>query len=166
MLFRSGSGKFGDLAAFSSALVLGIIGIGVAVESILRLYAPVAIHYNEAIAIAAIGLLVNIISAFVLHDGHAHTHDHDHDADHDDDDHGHDHGHAHAAHHHDHNLRAAYAHVLADAATSVGALLALIAGSIYGAAWLDPLVGLAGAVLITRWAYSLMRDSEIGRAHV
>ena len=145
--FTFGSGKFGDLAAFASALILGIIGLGVAVESGLRLYEPVAIQFGEAIVVAALGLAVNIVSAFLLQEpkthGHAHSHAHDH------------------AHHRDHNLRAAYFHVIADAATSVLALAALGAGLFFGARFLDPVVGLLGAALIVRWSYQLMRASAL-----
>lgn len=143
--FTFGSGKFGDLAAFASALILGLIGIGVGVESVLRLYAPVAIQYNEAIIVAAIGLAINIVSAFILQEPQTHDHPHPHDH----------------AHHRDHNLRAAYMHVIADAATSVLALVALMAGLFFGARWFDPAVGLLGAVMIVRWSYQLMRDSAL-----
>jgi cation diffusion facilitator family transporter len=137
--FTFGSGKFGDLAAFTSAVILGLMAFGVAYESIARLLAPVSVRYGEALPIAAIGLLVNIVSAFVLHDPHAHDH----------------------SGHHDHNLRAAYVHVLADAATSVLAILALAAGLFFGTAWLDPLVGLIGAGVIASWSYGLIRDSGL-----
>ncbi len=148
--FTFGSGKFGDLAAFASAIVLGLIAIGVAFESMQRLMAPVPVHYGDALAIAALGLLVNIASAFVLKDdGHAHEHGH---AAHDHHHHG---GHA------DHNMRAAYVHVLADAATSVLAIVALAAGLFFGIAFLDPLVGVIGAFVIASWAYGLIRDSAL-----
>jgi cation diffusion facilitator family transporter len=140
--FSFGSGKFGDLAGFSSALVLGIVAIAVAVESASRLYAPVPIQYSEAIIVAAIGLGVNIVSAFALKNDHGH-----------DGDHGHDHG------HHDNNLRAAYVHVLADAATSVLALAALVSGELFGLAVLDPVVGLLGAAVIARWSVQLLRQT-------
>jgi len=139
--FTFGSGKFGDLAAFTSAVILGLIGFGVAYESVMRLVSPVTVHYGEALPIAAIGLLVNIASAFVLHEPHEHDHDH--------------------AGHRDHNLRAAYVHVLADAATSVLAILALAAGLFFATAWLDPLVGLIGAGVIASWSYGLIRDSGL-----
>lgn len=139
--FTFGSGKFGDLAAFTSAVILGLMAFGVAYESVARLLAPVAVRYGEALPIAAIGLLVNIASAFVLHEPHDHDHDH--------------------SGHHDHNLRAAYVHVLADAATSVLAILALAAGLLFGTAWLDPLVGLIGAGVIASWSYGLIRDSGL-----
>jgi cation diffusion facilitator family transporter len=151
--FSFGSGKFGDLAGFSSALVLGIIALGIGAESATRLITPVPIHYNEAIIIAAIGLLVNIVSAYMLAD-HDHGHDHgDHDHDHD-----------HAAHeaqsgHQDLNMRAAYVHILADAATSVLAILALGAGALFGLGALDPLVGIVGALVIASWAIGLMRQA-------
>jgi cation diffusion facilitator family transporter len=143
--FSFGSGKFGDLAGFSSALFLGLVSIAVAVESATRLYTPVPIQYNEAIVVAALGLLVNIVSAFALKDGDEHGHD----------------GHAHDEAGHDNNLRAAYVHVLADAATSVLALAALVSGSIFGLAVLDPVVGLLGAVVIGRWSVQLMRQTAL-----
>ncbi|HEX3666995.1 MAG TPA: CDF family Co(II)/Ni(II) efflux transporter DmeF [Rhizomicrobium sp.] len=138
--FTFGSGKFGDLAAFTSAIVLGVIALGVAVESLERLLTPVGVDYRNALIIAAIGLAVNVICAFILADSHDH-----------------DHGHGH--HTHDHNMRAAYVHVLADAATSVLALAALAGGLFFGLRWLDPLVGLIGAGVIASWAYGLTRDS-------
>ncbi|HTT85592.1 MAG TPA: CDF family Co(II)/Ni(II) efflux transporter DmeF, partial [Rhizomicrobium sp.] len=138
--FTFGSGKFGDLAAFASAIVLGVIAIGVAVESVERLLAPVAVEYRNALVIAAIGLAVNVICAFILADSHDHDHGHD-------------------PHARDHNMRAAYVHVLADAATSVLALAALAGGLFFGAKWLDPLVGCIGAGVIASWSYGLVRDS-------
>jgi cation diffusion facilitator family transporter len=145
--FTFGSGKFGDLAGFASALILGVIALGVAVESVMRLYEPVPIRYLEAMIVAALGLGVNIVSAFMLHDDH-----HDH---HDDDDDGHAHG------HHDNNLRAAYVHVLADAATSLLALAALGLGAAFGWRALDPLVGILGAIVISRWAIDLLRQTGL-----
>ncbi|HEX3652024.1 MAG TPA: cation diffusion facilitator family transporter [Rhizomicrobium sp.] len=136
--FTFGSGKFGDLAAFSSAIVLGLIAIGVAAESIARLLHPVAIAYSSALPIAGVGLLVNLASAFILQGRE------------------HDHGHG-----HDHNLRAAYVHVVADAATSVLAIAALAAGLLFGLRWLDPIVGIAGALVIASWSYGLIRDSAM-----
>lgn len=137
--FSFGSGKFGDLAGFSSALVLGIISLAIGIDSAMRLYSPVAIHYLEAIIVAALGLGVNIISAVVLAEGQ-------HDA-------------GDSPHHHDYNLRAAYVHVLADAATSVLALIALGAGLFFGWRFLDPVVGLVGAFVIGRWSVLLMQQS-------
>jgi cation diffusion facilitator family transporter len=154
--FSFGSGKFGDLAAFASAIALGAAGLGVAIESIERLASPIAVDYRSALYIASIGLAVNLICAFILSDSHDHSHGHSH---------GHcmitttmhDHDHAHADG--DHNMRAAYVHVLADAATSMLAIVALGAGLVYGVRWLDPLVGLVGAGVIGSWAYGLVRDS-------
>jgi cation diffusion facilitator family transporter len=137
--FTFGSGKFGDLAAFASAIVLGMIALGVAFESVERLMSPVAVRYSEALPIAVLGLLVNIVSALVLHEPHRHD----------------------DAGHHDHNLRAAYLHVLADAATSVLAIGALAAGLFLGAAWFDPVVGVIGAGVIASWSYGLIRDSGL-----
>lgn len=153
--FTFGSGKFGDLAAFASAIVLGVAGLGVAVESVERLLSPVAVDYRDALLVAGIGLCVNLICAFILGGGHSHGHDHDHD-------HHHDHSHDHHAHESvDHNMRAAYVHVLADAATSLLALAALTMGLLYGVRWLDPLVGIIGAGVIGSWAYGLVRDSGL-----
>lgn len=150
--FTFGSGKFGDLAAFASAIVLGVAGLGVAVESIERLLSPVTVDYRDALLVAGIGLGVNLICAFILGGGHSHGHDHHHE-------HGHDQDQAHASV--DHNMRAAYVHVLADAATSLLALAALTMGLLYGARWLDPLVGVIGAGVIGSWAYGLIRDSGL-----
>ncbi|HEY1612250.1 MAG TPA: CDF family Co(II)/Ni(II) efflux transporter DmeF [Rhizomicrobium sp.] len=145
--FTFGTGKFGDLAAFASAVILGVLGVGVAVESIERLLSPVAVDYRSALVIAAIGLAVNLISAFILSDHHGH-----------DPEHGHAHGRAGG---HDHNMRAAYVHVLADAATSVLALGALAGGLLFGLRWLDPAIGLVGAGVIASWAFGLVRDSGL-----
>ncbi len=159
--FTFGSGKFGDLAAFASAIVLGVAGLGVAVESIERLASPVTVDYRNALLIAGIGFVVNVVCAFILGGSHNHAHDHANGHAHGD---GH-HDHAHDNHDHDahgatdHNLRAAYVHVLADAATSLLAMFALAAGLIYGVRFLDPLVGLIGAGVIGSWAYGLVRDS-------
>jgi cation diffusion facilitator family transporter len=167
--FAFGTGKFGELAAFSSAMILLIIAIQIAYESVLRLISPVPIAYGEAIAVASLGLGVNLASAWLLRDSHDHDHDHGHthghvhDQGHDDDD-DHDHGHhlAHEDHQalgHDNNLRAAYIHVLADAATSVLAIAALVIGAFSGWRWTDPVVGLVGSVVIASWASGLIRDA-------
>ncbi|KAB0503365.1 CDF family Co(II)/Ni(II) efflux transporter DmeF [Pseudomonas lini] len=145
--FSFGTGKVGDLAGFASAIVLGLVSIGIAGESIVRLFQPTTVAFTEATVIAVVGLGVNIVSAFLLAGNHGH-HGHDH----------HDHSHAHA-HHHDNNLRSAYLHVLADALTSVLAIVALLAGRYLGWVWLDPVMGIVGAIVIARWAYGLMRDS-------
>jgi cation diffusion facilitator family transporter len=149
--FTFGSGKFGDLAAFASALLLGATAITVAVESVQRLIYPQAVAYGDALLIAAIGLVVNLVSALILKDSHNHGHDHGHD---------HDHGHAHG-HGHDNNMRAAYVHVLADAATSVLAIAALAGAYYWGLGFLDPLSGLIGAFVIASWALGLIRDSSM-----
>lgn len=146
-----GAGKVGDLAGFASALILIGVALIMAWESVARLLAPTPIEYGEAIAVAALGLAVNLASAWLLRDDHAHHH------------HGHDHGHSHAGHHHhdhhDHNLRAAYLHVLADALTSVLAIVALLLGQRYGWGWLDPVMGLVGAVVIVRWGRGLLHST-------
>jgi cation diffusion facilitator family transporter len=146
--FTFGSGKFGDLAAFSSAIILGITALAVAVESIQRIVTPAGVQYGDALLIACIGLAVNLVSALILKDSH---HGHDHAQDHA---HGHSHG-------HDNNMRAAYVHVLADAATSVLAIVALACGYYFGLGILDPICGLVGAFVIASWSYGLIRDSAM-----
>jgi cation diffusion facilitator family transporter len=149
--FAFGTGKLGDLAGFTSAIVLALIALAIGYESVMRLFQPVAIRYDEAIAIAIVGLGVNLASAWLL--GGEHHHDHGHD------DHHHD-GHDHHHHdHHDHNLRAAYWHVLADALTSVLAIVGLLAARFYGWTFLDPAIGIVGAVVIARWSWGLIRDA-------
>ncbi|WP_198577646.1 CDF family Co(II)/Ni(II) efflux transporter DmeF [Caulobacter hibisci] len=152
--YSFGTGKVGDLAGFASALVLAVIAVGVGVESVRRLFEPSSIAFLEAIVIAVVGLIVNLASAALLSGGHhGHHHEHDHH-------HGHDHGHDHAhGHGHDNNLRSAYMHVLADALTSVLAIVALVAGRQFGWTWLDPLMGVVGALVIARWAWGLLRDT-------
>jgi cation diffusion facilitator family transporter len=152
--FSFGTGKVGDLAGFASALILGVVAVGIAVESVGRLLEPRHVAFSEATIVAVIGLVVNIVSALLLGGGH-HHHGHDH---HEEDGH-HDHGGHHAARHHDNNLRSAFVHVLADALTSVLAIAALLAGSYLGWVWLDPVMGLVGATVIAVWSWSLMRDT-------
>jgi cation diffusion facilitator family transporter len=154
--FSFGTGKFGDLAAFASAIILGMIALAIGYESILRLINPVAIHFKEAIPIAALGLCVNLVCAWVLGDDH-HGHDHGHDHDHGER-HGHGDDNSHGRHH-DTNLRAAYVHVLADAVTSVLAIGGLLAAWRLGWAWIDPVVGLIGTVVIASWTVSLVRTA-------
>lgn len=149
--FSLGTGKFGDLAAFSSAIILGIIALGIGYESVLRFLSPVAIHFREAIPIAAVGLCVNLASAWLLREDHGHDH-----AAHDPDHH-HDRGRA--GHHHDSNFRAAYAHVLADALVSVLTIAGLSAAWAFGWTFMDPLVGLIGMIVIASWALSLIRTA-------
>ena len=167
--FSFGTGKLGDLAGYTSAVVLAMIAILIGYESVLRFVSPVAIHYDEAIAIATVGLLVNVASVFLLGGGdHHHDHGHGHArgaAHHHGDDHHHDH---HEAHHHgqphdrthrDNNLRAAVIHVIADAAVSVLVIVGLLLARFLGWAWMDPLAGLIGAVVIASWSYALIRDT-------
>ena len=143
--FTFGSGKFGDLAAFSSAIILGVTALLVAIESIERLINPAPVAYGDALLIACIGLGVNLVTAFILKGDHSHSHGH-----------GHDH-----AHDHDNNMRAAYVHVLADAATSVLAIAALGGAYYFGWGILDPLAALVGVFVIASWAYGLIRDSAM-----
>jgi cation diffusion facilitator family transporter len=144
--FTFGTGKLGDLAGFASAVILALVALLIGWESIERLYSPVAISFPQAIAVALVGLIVNLVCAWLLRDDHSH--------------HGH-HGHAHDHHHHaaDNNLRAAYLHVLADALTSVLALAALLLGSLYAWNWTDPAMGIVGGLVIARWSWGLLRDA-------
>jgi len=137
--FSFGTGKVGELAGYTSALVLALIALLMAYESIRRLVKPVAITFDEAIAVAFLGLLVNVLSAFILRDVHT--------------------GEQRGDHHRDHNLRGAYLHVIADALTSVLAVVALTAGRFLGWLWMDPLMGIVGAVVISRWSFGLLRDT-------
>ena len=153
--FSFGTGKLGDLAGFASAIILALIALAIGYESVQRLARPVAIHLNEATLIAVVGLAVNLLSAWLLRDdayGHQHAHGHGH---------GHNHApHVHAhEHHRDHNLRSAYMHVLADALTSVLAIVALLAARFYGWVWMDPVMGIVGAGVIAAWSWSLIRAS-------
>lgn len=145
--FAFGTGKVSVLGGFASAIALIVVALVMVVESGQRILAPQPIHFNEAIGVAALGLLVNIACAFLLQGHHDHGHDHDED----------DHHHHH--HHDDHNLKAAYLHVLADALTSLLAIGALIFGKYLGWNWLDPLMGIVGALVISRWAYGLVRET-------
>lgn len=178
--FTFGTGKLGELAGFASAIVLALIALIIGWDSLARLVDPVPIHFDEAIAIAAAGLVVNLVSAWLLkddhghahgHGGHGHDHGHGHGHDHDHDhEHAHSHAspshvhapaaaHAHPQRSHDNNLRSAYVHVLADALTSVLAIAALLAGRSYGWLWADPAMGVVGALVIARWSWGLIRDS-------
>lgn len=154
--YTFGTGKLGELAGFSSAIILAIVALLIGYESVMRLASPITIRFDEAIAVAVLGLIVNLASAGLLHQGeHAHGHGHDHARDHG----SHDHDHDHDGHHHDHNLRAAYLHVLTDALTSVLAIAGLLAGRFYGWVWMDPLMGIVGAIVIMRWSVGLMRGA-------
>jgi cation diffusion facilitator family transporter len=163
--FAFGTGKLGDLAAFTSAIVLAMIALLIAYEAIERFFNPVAISFNEAIPIAVVGLLVNLVSAFLLRDDHDHHHGHQHhDDDHDDDqpDHDHDHHHdhdKHAAYRRDNNLRAAFIHIAADVVVSVLVIIGLLFARALGWLWLDPAVGLLGAIVVAAWAWSLVRSA-------
>jgi len=151
--FTFGTGKLGDLAGFASAIVLALIALLIGWESLVRLTQPIHIDFNQAIAVAVVGLGVNLVCAWLLKDDHAHHHHH-----------GHEHHHSNDEHHapgkgRDNNLRAAYLHVLADALTSVLAIVALLVGRSYGWLWADPAMGVVGALVIARWSWGLIRDS-------
>ena len=151
--FTFGTGKLGDLAGFASAIVLALVALLIGWESLVRLTQPIHIDFNQAIAVAVVGLGVNLVCAWLLKDDHAHHHHH-----------GHEHHHSNDEHHapgkgSDNNLRAAYLHVLADALTSVLAILALLLGRSYGWSWADPAMGVVGALVIARWSWGLIRDS-------
>jgi cation diffusion facilitator family transporter len=169
--FTFGTGKFGDLAGYSSAIVLAMIALLIGYEAVLRFLDPVPIAFNEAIPIAALGLLVNIASAFLLAGGHDHGHGHSHDLGHahgrsHHHDHSHDHAHphdhedhVHERHHRDNNMRAAIVHVAADAAVSVLVIIGLLLARAFGWLWMDPLAGLIGALVIASWSVALIRDT-------
>lgn len=142
--FTFGTGKVSVLGGYSSAIALAVIALFIGAESVQRLITPHEIRFNEAIIVAVLGLIVNLFCAFLLRGNHTHTREH-----------GHDH-----VHHHDQNLRGAYLHVLADALTSVLAIFALSFGKSFGWQWLDPLMGIVGALVITRWSYGLLRDTS------
>ena len=160
--FTFGTGKLGDLAGFTSAVVLVMIAMLIGYEAVMRLIEPIPVRFDEAIAIAVLGLGVNVASAFMLgagiHDhGHAPGDDHQHDHAHA---HHHDHPHHHEAQtHRDHNLRAALVHVMADAAVSVLVIVGLLLGRFLGWVWMDPLAALFGAAVIASWSYALIRDT-------
>jgi cation diffusion facilitator family transporter len=137
--FAFGTGKLSDLAGFASAIVLALVALLIGYESALRLIEPVSIHYPEAMAIAIVGLVVNLVSAWMLGAGHDHDHDH--------------------PHHHDHNLSAAFWHVMADALTSVLAIAGLGTAWAYGWRWADPVIGVVGALVIAHWSWRLIRAS-------
>ncbi len=146
--FSFGTGKVNALGGFTGAVLLAVFALLMAWESTQRFLEPVPIAFDQAILVAVLGLAVNGVSALILrHDEHGHGHDADHG------------GHGHHDHH-DHNLRAAYLHVIADAATSVLAIAALLAGKFLGAGWLDPAMGLVGAALITRWSVGLLATTS------
>ncbi|MBU1055541.1 MAG: CDF family Co(II)/Ni(II) efflux transporter DmeF [Proteobacteria bacterium] len=143
-LFTFGTGKVSVLGGFTSAVTLAVVALVMSIESIQRIINPQQIHFNEAIGVAILGLFVNIICAYILQGRHDHSHG-KHKQKHD--------------HHHDHNLRAAYFHVLADALTSLLAIVALFSGKMFGWNHLDPVMGIVGALVITRWSYSLLKET-------
>ena len=142
--FSFGTGKVNYLGGFASAVALGIVALMMVIESIQRLVEPQSIQFSEAIVVAFIGLVVNVISAFILKDEHHHHHHHE----------------DHAHHHHDHNMKAAYLHVLADTLTSVLAIVALLIGKYIGLVWMDPLMGIVGAMVIFHWSFGLIKESS------
>jgi cation diffusion facilitator family transporter len=145
--FTFGTWKIEVLGGYSSALLLAVVAALMMFESVARLVSPREIQFDQAILVASIGLTVNVVSAFLLRHGHHYDHDDDR------------HDHEHADHHHDINLRAAYLHVIADAATSLLAIVALLGGKYFAAVWLDPMMGIVGAVLVGTWAKGLLFDS-------
>ena len=157
--FSFGTGKFGDLAGFTSAIILAMIALLIGYEAVSRLISPVAIRFNEAIPIAVLGLIVNVASVLLLSGGgHDHGHRLGHDAG------GHDahrdaHETAHHAAHRDNNMRAAIIHVLADAGVSLLVIVGLLLGRLFGWVWMDPVAGICGAVVIAAWSYGLIRDT-------
>ncbi|EKM99459.1 MULTISPECIES: CDF family Co(II)/Ni(II) efflux transporter DmeF [unclassified Acidocella] len=153
--FSFGTGKLGDLAGFTSAIILAMIALLIFYEAVGRFFSPVPIDFAQALPIAGLGLVVNIASAWLLSGGHHHHHGHSHG-------HGHDHDHDHDHHHHagrDNNMRAALVHVAADAAVSLAVIIGLLLARAFGWVWMDPLVGVLGAVVILSWSYGLLRDT-------
>ena len=163
--FSFGTGKLGDLAGFTSAVVLAMIALLIGYEAITRFIWPVPISFNEAIPIAALGLIVNIVSVLLLSGGHKHFHGRDRIADREHEQHEHQNQHEHEHHHahhpaqRDNNLRAAVVHVLGDAAVSILVIVGLTLGLLFGWTWMDPAAGLLGAIVIAAWAYTLIRDT-------
>jgi cation diffusion facilitator family transporter len=158
--FSFGTGKIDVLGGYTSAVILGIVAMFMAVESLQRLFEPLQIHYNETIGIGLVGLCVNVASALMLKHGHGHGHSHGHSHAHS---HGHDHDHDHPQHGagaEDLNFKAAYVHVIADAVTSILAISALLAGKYLGLAWLDPVMGIVGSAVVAQWSWGLLRDTS------
>ncbi len=140
--FSFGTWKVSVLGGFSSAVVLAIIAALIAWESVGRFFEPQSISFDEATLVACVGLVVNLLSVYLLRDEP------------------HEHSHSHAGHeHHDHNRRAAYLHVLADTLTSGTAIFALLTGKYFGWVWMDPMMGIVGSLVIARWSYGLLRDT-------
>jgi cation diffusion facilitator family transporter len=153
--FSFGTGKIDVLGGYTSAVILGIVALFMAVESLQRLFEPLQIHYNESIGIGLVGLCVNVASALLLKHGHGHGHSHSH-------------GHGHDHHGHDDqgtetedlNFKAAYVHVIADAVTSILAISALLAGKYMGWVWMDPIMGIVGSAVVAQWSWGLLRDTS------
>lgn len=169
--FSFGTGKVNALGGYTGAIILGMFAFLMAWESLVRLFNPTEINFNSAILVAVVGLIVNGASVFILEDDHHHGHDHGHEHDHHHhEEHEHDHAHgeghhhhkAHAHHHghHDHNLRSAYLHVLADALTSVTAIIALLAAKYFGWIWMDPIMGIVGSILVGKWSIGLLKQTS------
>jgi len=147
--YSFGTGKVNALGGFTGAILLALFALIMAFESILRLLNPVDILFNQAIFVAVLGLVVNGVSVFILGvDDHDHGHDHHH------------HGHETGRHHHDHNLKSAYLHVMADALTSVLAIIALLTAKYFGLIWMDPVMGIVGATLVAWWSYGLLGSTS------
>lgn len=138
--YTFGTGKASILGGFASAVALAVVALMMGMESVGRFFDPQTIQFDEAIGISAIGLVVNLVSAVLLQENHSHHHHHHH-------------------HHHDRNLRAAYIHVLADALTSVLAIVALLSGKFLGWVWMDAAMGLVGAIVVAKWSYGLVGDT-------
>jgi cation diffusion facilitator family transporter len=140
--FAFSSGKVGVLGGFASSVALGVVALMMLIESSERILTPRIIQFDHALLVAGFGLFINFVCALLLKDSNQHGHSHEH------------------GHHHDHNLKAAYFHVLADALTSVLAIVALYSGKVYGWNWLDPVMGMVGALIISRWSFSLMKETS------
>jgi cation diffusion facilitator family transporter len=148
--FSFGTGKFDVLGGYTSALILGVVALFMAAESILRFFSPLQINFNEAIGIGLVGLCVNVASALMLKHDHGHGHSHAH----------HPHPHGHGSGPEDLNLKAAYVHVIADAVTSILAISALVAGKYLGWVWMDPVMGIVGSGVVAQWSWGLLRDTS------
>lgn len=164
--YSFGTGKVSVLGGFSSALVLGVVALMMVWESVDRIITPLPISFDQAIIVAGVGLVVNLVSVWLLHGSdhhhdHGHSHSHAHAHDHQGEHHHEDAHDAHHGHHgEDHNLRAAYLHVMADVLTSVLAIVALLSGKWMGWTWMDPIMGIVGALVIAKWSYGLLRDTS------
>lgn len=150
--FQNKEEKFNALGGYTSAILLGFTSIGIIYESIERFFNPLQISFMDAIVVAVIGLVVNVICVLLMGDNHSHGHSHCH----------HKHEHKEKHHHHEHenlNYKAAYLHILADALTSIFAIAALLLGKFFGLVFLDPIIGLLGGLVIAKWAIDLLKSS-------